>query len=326
MKAVRVHEYGGPEVLRYEDVDEPVPGPGDALVRMQYIGLNFSDTKYRQGLYPGQASSLPIIPGHEGVGEVLAVGDGVTEATPGDTVVFAGQHRIGTYREVIALPAISCIPVPSGMDPKLAVATLNQGQTAHYLVHDAHPIEPGERVLIHAGAGGVGSNLIQMAKQLGATVFTTVSTEEKAEFARDLGADEVILYTETDFVEEIRRLTDGEGVDAVFDAVGGDTTPRSARCLAPRGHLVTYGRTAGPPPPMEWPDWGPRSFYLSTHTGGDSNHPGPQAIGRAHEIFRWVNEGALKVHIHHESPLAEAQQAHEDIESRGTTGKLILVP
>ncbi len=326
MKAIRVHEYGGPEVLRYEDMEDPTPGPGEALVRLQYIGVNFSDTKYRQGLYPNQANNLPLTPGHEGVGEVIEVGEGVTETSVGETVVFAGQHRIGTYKELIALPAISTIPVPPGMDPKLAVATLNQGQTAHYLVHDAHPIEAGERVLIHAGAGGVGSNLVQMAKRLGATVYTTVSTEEKAEFVRDLGADEAILYTQTDFVEEIRRLTDGEGVNAVFDALGGDIMPQSARCLSPRGHLVTYGRSAGAPPPMEWPEWGPSSFYLSTHTGRDYNHPGAQAIGRAHEIFRWIQEGELKVHIHREYPLSDAQQVHIDIESRGTTGKLIIVP
>jgi NADPH:quinone reductase len=329
VKAVRAHEHGGPEVLRYEDVPDPTPGPGEALVEMQYIGVNYSDTHYRRGSHPSPAQQLPLIPGHEGGGVVQALGDGVTNVQPGDRVVFSGQHRLGTYKELMTLRAADLVAVPADLDMKLAVAAMNQAGTAHYLVHDARPLKPGERVLVQAAAGGVGSNLVQMAKRAGAQVFATVSTEEKAEFVRGLGADEVIRYTETDLVEEVRRLTNGEGVDVVFDAVGGEVLLQSLRCIASRGHVVTYGESAGPPPPVAWPHFpgAPRSFFLSNHTGADYNRPGTEeAIARADEFFRWVQKGELTVHIHREYPLAEARQAHADIESRSTIGKLILIP
>lgn len=327
MKAVRVHTPGGPEVLTYEDVPDPAPGPGEALVELKVIGVNFSDTHYRKGNYPNQVMSLPLVPGHEATGIVREVGEGVTEVRPGQWVAFAGQHRYGTYKELMTLPAVNVVPLPAGIEPKLAVAVLNQGQTAHYLTHDARPLAAGERVLIHAGAGGVGSNLVQMAKMLGAYVYTTVSSEEKAAFVRDLGADEVILYSEADFEEEIRKATGGEGVHVVYDAIGGDNLMKSIRCAARKGHVVTYGQASGtPPPPLQWPLRGMGSLYLSNHTGADYNRPGEENIGRAHEIFRWVREGQLKVHIHQEYALADAAQAHRDIESRGTIGKLLLIP
>jgi NADPH2:quinone reductase len=325
VKAVRVHEFGGPEVLTYEDVPDSRPGEGEALIEMQVIGVNYSDTHYRRGSYPNQASPLPLIPGHEGIGIVSELGPGASGVKVGDRVAFSGQHRRGTYRQLMNLPAEELVPVPPTIDTRLAVAVLNQGQTAHYLVHDARPVKRGEHVLIHAGAGGVGSNLVQMAKRLGAYVFTTVSTEEKADFVRDLGADSVIMYTEVDFAEEIKKRTDGRGVDVVYDAIGGDVMPKSLHCLAAKGHLVTYGQSAGPVPPIDWPLRQPRSYYISNHTGADYSR-GPEGVARAQEIFRWVREGELKVHIHREYPLAEARQAHVDIQGRGTIGKLLLIP
>lgn len=327
MKAVRVHTPGGPEVLIYEDMPDPTPGPGEALVELKVIGVNYSDTHYRKGNYPNQVMSLPLVPGHEATGIVRGLGEGVSHLKVGEWVAFAGQHRYGTYKELMALPAINVVPLPAGIEPKLAVAVLNQGQTAHYLCHDARPLKEGESVLIHAGAGGVGSNLVQMAKMLGAYVYTTVSTEEKAEFVRDLGADEVILYTQVDFEEEIKKRTNGEGVNVVFDSIGGDNLMKSLRSVARKGHVLTYGQSSGSaPPPLQWPIRGTGSIYLSNHTGADYNKPGEENIGRAHEIFRWVREGQLKVHIHEEYALADAAKAHHDIESRGTIGKLLLIP
>ncbi|HLF79674.1 MAG TPA: quinone oxidoreductase [Dehalococcoidia bacterium] len=327
MKAVRIHTYGGPEMLTYEDVEDPRPGAGEVLVRMKVIGVNYSDTSYRKGRGPRAAQPLPMTPGHEGFGHVAELGEGVSGVRVGDAVVFSGMHRLGTYKELMAMPALELIPVPPAMDGKLAVAVLNQGQTAHYLTHDAHPIEPGERVLIHAGAGGVGSNLVQIAKRMGASVFATVSTEDKAAFVRELGADEVCIYTQVDFEAEVKRWTGGDGVEAVFDAIGGEVLPKSLNCLARKGHAVCYGQSAGPPtPPIAWPQRQLSSYYMSNHHGNDYNHPGEEAIGRAHEVFRWVREGELKVHIHKEYALSDAAQAHRDIESRGTIGKLLLIP
>jgi NADPH2:quinone reductase len=323
MKAVRVHQFGGPEVLLYEDIPAPELAPGEVLVRQQVIGVNYSDTQYRRGRYGGD---LPFIPGHEGGGNILKTGPDVTGFSAGDRVVYAGQHRRGTYKEEMAVEAAALVRVPQDVDLKLATAVLNQGRTAHYLTHDAHPLSPGERVLIHAAAGGVGSNLVQMAKRRGAYVYATVSTAEKADFVLGLGADEVILYSEVDFEEEIKRRTSGEGVQVIFDALGGEVLLKSLRCLARKGHLVTYGQTSGPPPPLDWPQRGLGSIYLSYHTGPDYVHPGEEADRRDGEIFAWVREGGLKVHIHGEYALHDAAGAHRDIESRTTTGKLLLIP
>jgi NADPH2:quinone reductase len=214
-------------------------------VDLKIIGINYSDTNYRRGFRMHQAVSLPLTPGHEGAGVVSAVGEGVTGVRPGDRVVFSGQHRLGTYKQKMLLPAVSLVPVPADFGLKLAVAVLNQGQTAHYLCHDAYEVKAGDRVLVHAGAGGVGSNLVQMAKMLGAYVYATVSSDDKADVARDLGADKVIVYTKIDFAEEIMKDTEGKGVHAIFDAIGGDVLPKGLTCLARRGHLLTYARCAG---------------------------------------------------------------------------------
>jgi NADPH2:quinone reductase len=327
MKAVRVHAFGGPEVLTYEDAPDPAPpGAGLAAVDIQIIGINYSDTNYRRGLGAARTMSLPLIPGHEAAGVVTAIGEGVTEVKVGDRVVFAGQHRFGTYKEKTIVAANQLVPVPDGFDLNLAVAVLNQGQTAHYLLHDARKTERGDRVLVHAAAGGVGSNLVQMAKMLGAHVYATVSSDEKAAFVQSLGADKVIIYTRTDFEEEIRKDTAAKGINAVFDAVGGDVRWKSLRCLAPRGHLLTYGQSAGAAPPLEWPPRGMSSVYVSNHGGADYVRPGAGLVGRAREIFGWVASGKLKVHIHKEYRLADAATAQRDIGSRKTIGKLLLIP
>ncbi len=324
MKAVRVHNFGGPEVLTYEDVPDSRPEPGEALVQMQVVGVNYSDTNYRLGANP--AVTPPFFPGHEGGGVIVELGDGVRDFKVGDRVVFAGQHRRGTYRQLMNLPESELVHVPSSVDMKTAVAVMNQGQTAHYLTHDAHVIQPGETVLIHAGAGGVGSNLVQMAKSMGAHVYTTVSSDEKAAFVRDLGADEVIMYTQIDFVDAIKQATDGRGVDVVYDAIGGDYIMKGLQCLARKGHMVTYGQSAHAEPPMiRWPVAGMGSYYMSQHTGADYSR-GAENAHRAADLFRSVREGELKVHIHKEYPLADAVQAHRDIEGRGTIGKLLLIP
>ncbi len=323
MKAIVVHQHGGPEVLTYEDAEAPVPGPDDVLVEMQVIGVNFSDTQYRRGGYVG---NLPLIPGHEGGGTIVELGENVRDHEVGERVVFAGQHRRGTYKELMSVPAADLVTVPPGFDIKLATAVLNQGRTAQYLTQDARPIEAGEQVLIHAGAGGVGSNLIQMAKHRGAYVYTTVSTPEKAEFVRSLGADEVIYYTDTDFEMEIKQRTDGKGVNVVFDAIGGETAMKSLRCLARRGHLVCYGQTGGEPAHLDWPQRGLGSIYLSYHTGPDYVLSDGSGAERAQQLFDWVSRGELKVHIHKEFPLEDAAGAHRELEGRGSIGKILLIP
>jgi NADPH2:quinone reductase len=215
--------------------------------------------------------------------------------------------------------------MPPGINHRDAAAALQQGRTAHYLAHDAYPVQAGDRILVHAGAGGVGMLLVQMAKNRGAYVFTTVSSDAKAEFAREIGADEVIVYTRERADEVIRRSTNGEGVQAVYDHVGKDTFEQSLNSLARRGHLVMYGVTSGPPPPVDFAAMRNRgSFYVSTHSGADYRRTRDELIARAHDVFRWLNEGALHVRVHAEYPLAEAAQAHRDIESRGTIGKLLL--
>jgi len=324
MKAVRVYEFGGPEKLIYEDVPDLEPAAGEALVQMQVIGINYSDTHYRRGTYVGAV--LPLIPGHEGGGVILQLGDGVTAFKAGDRVVFAGQHRRGAYKELMAVPAEDLVPVPDDLDMKLATAVLNQGRTAHYLTSDARQVQPGERVLVHAAAGGVGSLLVQMAKRASGYVYATVSTQAKADFVRGLGADEVILYTQTDFEPEIQRLTNGEGVNVIYDALGGDSLVKNLRSLARRGHLVTYGQTSGRPPPLEWPQRGLGSVYLSYHTGADYTRPDGEGVQRAKDLFHLLREGHLRVHVHKVFALSEAAQAHRELEDRKTIGKLLLTP
>src|SRR3989338_7466767 len=243
MKAVRVHQYGGPEVLRYEEIPVPEPGAGEARVKIEAIGLNYIDIYQRTGLYP---LKTPFTLGMEGAGVVDAVGANVTEVRKGDRVAYA--MHLGSYAEHAIVPAWKLAPLPQAIDSRAGAAAMLQGMTAHYLTRDTFPLKKGESALIHAAAGGVGLLLIQIAKRLGATVFGTVSTEQKAQLAKEAGADEVILYTKADFAAEVKRLTNGAGVHVVYDSVGKDTFEKSLDCLRPRGYLVLFGNSSGPVP------------------------------------------------------------------------------
>lgn len=323
MKAIRVYEFGGPEVLQFEDVPDPVAGPGQAVVKLQYAGINFGDTPQFHGTYA--FAKVPMTPGAEGTGTVVAVGEGVTDIQVGQRVATGGD--LGTCSELFAVNADRLIPLPAGLSSKDACAVLMQGRTAHYLSRDAYPIKEGDKVLIHAGAGGVGSLLIQMAKRAGAYVFTTVSTDEKADFAREQGADHVINYSHEDFAEVILEATNGEGVQAVFDSVGKTTFEGSLKSVARRGHLLMAGAASGPPPLVDFSQQAMRhrgSVYISTHFGADYRRNTQEQIGRANDLFRWLQEGQLHVHIHREYPLAEAANAYAEIENRGTMGKILL--
>jgi len=246
MKAIRVHHYGGPEVLSYEDIPLPEPGPGEARVNIEAVGVNYIDTYHRTGLYPGV---LPLTLGVEGAGVVAAVGPDVSDLRVGDRVAYALTQ--GSYAESAVVPAWKLVTLPAAIDFHLAAAAILQGMTAHYLTHSTYPLKPGDTALIHAAAGGMGLLLVQMAKQRGARVIGTVSTEEKAALARAVGADEIILYTHSDFEAEVKRLTDGQGVNVVYDSVGRTTFAKSLNCLKPRGYLVSFGQSSGPTPPFD---------------------------------------------------------------------------
>jgi NADPH2:quinone reductase len=265
---------------------------------------------------------LPFVPGQEAAGTVTALGAGVTGFTVGDRVAFNGTR--GTYAEFACAPAAELLHIPTGMSTEDAAAVLLQGLTAHYLAHDTYRIQPGDTVLIHAGAGGVGLLLTQMAKRLGARVLTTVSTDDKAALSRAAGADEVILYTQTSFLDEVKRLTDGKGLPVVYDSVGKTTFEDSLRCLRPRGVMALYGASSGAVPPMDPIRLMAGSLFLTRPTLKDYVATRAELERRAAEIFGWVASGELKVRIGHRYPLAEAQQAHRDLEGRRTTGKVLL--
>ncbi len=322
MKAIRVQELGGPEVLRLEDVPVPDPGEGEARIRVAASGVNFIDVYFRTGAYK---SPLPFTPGMEAAGIVDAVGPGVDGVQPGDRVAYAMQ--VGSYAEYAVLPAWKLVPVPEGVDLEIAAAVMLQGMTAHYLARSTVPLERGKRVLVHAAAGGVGLLLTQMAKLGGATVYGTVSTEEKAELAKQAGADEVIRYTEKDFAEEVSRVTEGKGVDVVYDSVGKDTFDASMKCLGPRGFLVLFGQSSGAVPPVD-----PQrlnaggSLYLTRPTLGHYIATPDELRGRAGDLFEWIEAGQLDVRIGEKHPLGNAGEAHERLTGRKTTGKVLLVP
>lgn len=323
MKAIRVNETGGPEVLSYEDVDIPEPGPGEARVRLAASGVNYIDTYQRSGLYPRET---PFTLGLEGAGEVEAVGDGVDSVSPGDYVAFAGVP--GAYAEQVIAPVDSLVPFNVTMvEARLAAAIMLQGMTAHYLSHSTFPLEEGHTALVHAAAGGVGLLLCQMAKMRGANVIGTVGTEEKARLAKEAGADEVILYTEQDFVEETRRITDGAGVDVVYDSVGKDTFDKSLDCLRPRGYLVLFGGSSGPVPPVDLQILNQKGgLYVTRPALAQYTATREELMWRADSLFSWIGQDNLSVRIGGAYELSDARQAHEDLEGRKTTGKLILIP
>ncbi len=321
MKTVRVHRVGGPDVLTYEDVPTPTPGPGQAVVKLEAIGLNFIDCYFRAGLYP---TSLPFTPGNEGAGTVSAVASDVSTVRVGDRVAYA--PALGSYAEYHAVAADRLIPVPDGVDLKTAAAVTLQGMTAQYLTTSTYPVKAGNTVLVHAAAGGVGLLLVQMAKMKGARVFGTVSTAEKAKLAREAGADETIRYTEQDFEAEVLRLTGGKGVNVVYDAVAKTTFDKSLNCLGMRGLLALYGQSSGPVPPFDLSRLQKKALFLTRPGLGQYTATREEMLARAADVFGWVKSGRLKVRICETLPLAKAADAHRLLEGRKTTGKVLLIP
>ena len=323
MKAIKVHEYGGPEVLSYEDVPEPEPGPGQARVRLAASGVNYIDVYQRTGVYP---TDLPLIAGQEGAGEVEAVGEGVEEISAGDYVAFAGVP--GAYAEYVVAPVERFVPFNATyVEARLAAAVMLQGMTAHYLTHSTFPVQEGQSVLVHAAAGGVGLLLCQLAKMRGASVIGTAGTEEKARLAKGAGADEVILYTEQDFVEETKRITDGEGVHVVYDSVGKDTFDGSLDSLRPRGYMVLFGGSSGQVPPIDLQILNQKgSLFVTRPKLADHTATRDELLWRAESLFTWIGQNNLDVRIGGTYKLSEADAAHRDLEGRNTTGKLILIP
>ena len=322
MKAIRIHETGGPEVLRLEEVPDPQPGPGDAVVRLEAIGLNFIEVYHRTGLY---RSALPFTPGGEGAGRVVAVGQDVSGIKPGDRV--ASTSLRGSYAELAWAPIDKLVPVPDEVETSVAAAVLLQGLTAHYLVTSTYPLAQGSWCLIHAAAGGVGLLLCQMAKARGARVIGTVSTEEKAALATQAGADHVVLYTRQDFVSEARRLTGGQGVAVVYDSVGESTFEGSLNSLAPRGMLVLFGQSSGPVPPVDPQVLNAKgSLYLTRPTLTHYTASRDELLTRARDLFAWMEAGKLQVRIDRTYPLADAAAAHRALEGRETKGKVLLLP
>ncbi len=322
MKAVRFHEFGGPEVLRYEDVAEPEPGPGEAVVKLGACGVNFIDTYQRTGAYK---VGLPHTAGQEGAGEVVAVGEGVANVVASDRVAFSGTTA--SYAEMVRVAAGRLVKLPDGVDDQTGAAVLLQGMTAHFLATSTFPLGSGHACLVHAAAGGVGLLLTQIAKMRGARVIGTVSTEEKAELARGAGADEVILYTEQDFVAEVKRITDGKGLDVVYDSVGKDTFDGSLDCLAERGYLALFGQSSGRVPPVDPQTLNAKgSLFLTRPTLGSYTRTREELDWRAGELFGWIAEGALNVRVGGTFALSDAAEAHRELEGRRTTGKVLLIP
>jgi len=322
MKAIQMDVYGGPEVMELRKMAVPKPGSGEALVKVKAIGVNFIDVYHRTGRYPGV---LPFTPGMEAAGVVEALGADVSDLKVGDRVAYA--MHLGSYAEYALVPAAKLIPIPEGIDDRLAAAVMLQGLTAHYLSYGSYPIQAGNTVLIHAGAGGVGLLLSQIANRLGARVITTVSTEEKAALSRQAGAHEVVLYTQTDFEAEVKRLTDGKGVQAVYDSVGKTTFEKSLNCLSPRGYLVLFGASSGPAAPIDPMVLGAKgSLFLTRPSLAHYVLTREALLKRADDVLGWMADGTLQLRIEHQYPLSEAAQAHRDLEARRTSGKLLLLP
>ena len=321
MKAIQITEYGGPEVMKYSEVSDPVAAQGEALVKIEAVGVNFTDIYSRAGINP---PGLPWIVGVEGAGVVTGVGAGVDSINVGDNVAYSGVF--GSYAEMASVPASKLIKLPDGLDARSGAAVMLQGMTAHYLCHSTYAVQPGDKVLIHAGAGGVGLLLTQMVKKLGGYVFSTVSTEEKAQLSRDAGSDQVILYGEQDFSEEIKKATDGEGLQAVYDAVGETTFEKSISCLGRRGHMVLYGQASGPPPLIDPRRLGNGSLFLTRPGLADYTSTRDELEQRAGDVLNWVKSGDLKLRVEHVFPLSEAPEAHSQLASRATTGKILLIP
>jgi NADPH2:quinone reductase len=322
MQAIQILTTGSADVLTLRDLPTPAPASGEALIRIEASGVNFIDTYFREGRYPAQ---LPYTLGQEAAGTIVSVASDVTTVRAGDRVAWCGVP--GTYAQLAIAPANRLIPIPDGVTSQQATAALLQGMTAHYLSHSTYPIQPGDEVLIHAGAGGTGLLLIQMAKARGARVFTTVSTDEKAELARAVGADEIILYTQEDFVTKIKKLASSPGLAAVYDSVGRSTFEKSLEVLRPRGMMVLFGGSSGAVPPFDLIRLSTMgSLYVTRPTLKDYIATRADLEARAADVFNAVADGTLKLRLEYSYPLADAAHAHRDLESRKTTGKLLLIP
>jgi NADPH2:quinone reductase len=322
MRAIRLHQTGGPDVLRVEELPTPAPGPGEALVRVESVGVNFIEVYERTGAYPRE---LPFALGSEGAGVVEAVGEGAMGLKAGDRVAWSGVQ--GSYATHVVAPAGALVPVPEALPLRVAAAAMLQGMTAHYLVHATYPLKAGESCLVHAAAGGVGLLLVQMAKRFGARVFGTTSTVEKAAFAKEAGADDVILYTQEPFDQALRSRTGGRGVDVVFDSVGATTFDQSLLCLRPRGMMVLFGQSSGRVPPFDLQLLNQHgSLFLTRPTLRHYVASRGELLGRAGGVLGAVARGEMKVRIHAELPLERAGDAHGLLASRATSGKVLLVP
>jgi NADPH2:quinone reductase len=320
MKAIQVAEPGGPDAMKLVETPTPQPGPKQALVRLRAAGVNFIDVYFRTGLYK---ADHPISLGNEGAGTVEAVGPGVTEVAPGDRVAYAMAR--GSYAEYAVVPSAQLVRIPSHMEFTQAAAAMLQGMTAHYLTHSTYALKPGDSCLVHAAAGGAGGLTVQMAKMLGARVFATVGSDEKARIARENGADETIVYTRQDFEAEVKHSTGGRGVDVVYDSVGKTTFDKSLNCLRPRGVMALFGQSSGPVPPFDPNILNAKgSLFLTRPSLGHHVLTREELLGRANDVLEWISQGKLKLRIHRTYWLAEAAQAHRDLESRQTSGKLLL--
>ena len=322
MRAIRVHELGGPEVLRLETVDDSIPEPGEVIVRLEAIGVNFMEIYQRKGIYK---VPMPFTPGEEGAGTVTAVGSGVVDVKVGDRVV--SYNLKGAYAELARVSADRLVAIPEGLSARDAAAAMLQGMTAHYLATSVYALKPGDHCLVHAAAGGVGLLLCQIAKRRNAIVIGTVSTEEKAKLARQAGADEVINYTKQDFVAEVARITDGKLVQVVYDSVGATTYLKSLECLAPRGMLALFGQSSGLVPPFDPLLLMRRgSLFLTRPTLVHYAATRDELVWRASDVLGWVRDGSLSLRVDREVPLVHAAEAHRALEGRRTTGKVLLVP
>ena len=322
MRAIRVHAPGGPDALQLEDLPDPEPRSGQVVMRLEAIGVNFIDIYHRRGEYELEP---PYGIGMEGAGVVAAVGEGVERLRAGDRI--AQVNTRGSYAELQAINAEQVVKLPDAMDSRAAATVALQGMTAHYLAFDVARLDSDQTVLVHAGAGGVGRLLIQMVKRIGARVIATVGTDEKARIAAEAGADDTIVYTEVDFLDEVKRLTDGEGVEVVYDSVGKATFEQSLDSLKPHGLLALYGSASGPPPPVDTSDLRDKgSLYVSRPSLAHYARTTDELERRAAEVFAWVQDGSLELKVDRELPLAEAAEAQRALESRETSGKVLLAP
>jgi NADPH2:quinone reductase len=322
MQAIQIQETGGPEVLRLVDLPIPQPGPGQVLLRVEATGVNFIEIYFRKGLYK---AALPFTPGTEAAGTVEELGPGVTGFAAGDAV--ATVSAMGSYAEYTLVPAAQLVKTQAGLTPEQAAAAMLQGMTAHYLSHSTFPLKAGDTALVHAGAGGVGLLLTQMAVKMGARVITTVSTAEKAALSREAGAGDAILYTEQDFEAEVKRLTNGKGVDVVYDSVGKTTFEKSLNCLRPRGLMVLFGAASGPVPPFDLAQLNSKgSLFLTRPSMWHYLATRAELEWRSGDVLNWAANGALKLRTEFIYPLAQAAQAQIELEGRKTTGKILLAP